>query len=168
MHWPKHAFTDCHTFFSHKQTHTYTREAVDCSVWTLNWFPLHYPAIGHLMLLEAREMEEGRGLQLQKSLSIFCTHAQSRVAELPHKRMQIHVGTYHQTRKYTENIFVFRPINMHMKGEKAVFSAVSLKTQPIMAQQPFCGLSELHTWRKHVWFWTTGYHYFIIHPRRKM
>lgn len=143
-------FQNITPFFSHKQTHTYTREAADCSVWTLNWFPLHYPAIGHLMLREAREMEEGRGLQLQKLLSIFCTHAQNRVAELPHKHMQIHVDTYHHTKKYVENIFVFRPINMHMKVEKAVFSAVSPKTQPIIAQQPLCCLSALHTCRNKV------------------
>lgn len=44
--------------------HTYSRVVANCSVWALNWFPLHYPAIGQLMLRVAREMEEDSGLQL--------------------------------------------------------------------------------------------------------
>lgn len=108
------------------------------------------------MLRQAREMEEDRGLQLQNLLSIFCTRAQSRGAELPHKHMQIHAGTSRHTMKYAENTFVFCRINMHMKGGKAVFSAASLKTQPIIAEQPLCRLSALHTCRKHARLSTAG------------
>lgn len=51
---------------------------------------------------------------------------------------------------------------MHMKGEKAVFSAASPKTQLIIAQKPLCRLSELHTCSKHAWLSTTGLYYLII------
>lgn len=43
-------------FFPTAARHTYSRVVANCSVWALNWFPLHYPVIGQLMLREAREM----------------------------------------------------------------------------------------------------------------
>lgn len=148
-----------HFFFSHTDTHTYTREVVHCSVWTPHWFPLHYPAIGQLMLQEAREMEGDR----RPIASTFTFH-------FPHTRTQRRRSSAHtckyrhippgNRRKY---IFVFQPINMHMKGEKAVFSAASPKTRPIIAQKPLRCLSELHTCSKHAWLSTTRLYYLIIY-----
>ena len=59
-------------------------------------------------------------------------------------------------------------VNMHMKGEKAVFSAASPKT-PITAQRP-CRLSEAPTCSKHASLSTSGllyYLYLYIQRREK-
>lgn len=110
------ALTYRRKFAQNVTPHTYSIEEADCFVWTLNWFPLHYPVIGQLMLRVAREMEEDSSLWLQDLLSICCTHAHN-AAALLHKHMLMHAGTYHHTRNYAENKFVFKPINMHMNKE---------------------------------------------------
>jgi len=106
-------------------------------------------------------MDKDGALQLRHLLSIFCTHThtQSLIAKLLHPPMNTGKQT-HTTKP--QNIFVFKPINMHPTGESTAFSGASPKTQLIIAQEALCRLSERYTCSKHAWLsicWILFSHY---------